>query len=63
MRKRNDGIGSLDLFLIRLTPSPLGNLKFMKMLLSKNKDLVKIKKVKDEERGMETTYITIKRTE
>ena len=33
----------------------------MELLLSKNKDLVKIKKVKDEERGIETTYITIKR--
>ena len=40
-----------------------GDLKFMEVLLTKNKDLVKIKKVKDEERGMETTYITIKRTE
>jgi len=37
------------------------DLKFMEMLLSKNKDLVKIKKVKDEERGIETTYITIKK--
>ena len=39
------------------------DLKFMELLLSKNKDLVKIKKVKDEERGIETTYITIKKTE
>ena len=39
------------------------DLKFMELLLSKNKNLVKIKKVKDEERGIETTYITIKRTE
>ena len=37
------------------------DLKFMELLLSKNKDLVKIKKVKDEERGIETTYITIKK--
>ena len=35
-------------------------MKFMELLLTKNKDLVKIKKVKDEERGPETTYITIK---
>ncbi len=35
----------------------------MELLLSKNKDLVKIKKVKDEECGMETTYITIKNNE
>ena len=35
----------------------------MELLLYKNKDLVKIKKVKDEERGIETTYITIKKTE
>jgi len=33
----------------------------MELLLSKHKDLVKIKKVKDEERGIETTYITIKK--
>jgi len=39
------------------------NFKFMELLLSKHKDLVKIKKVKDEERGIETTYITIKKTE
>ena len=39
------------------------DLKFMELLLSKNKDLVKIKKIKDEERGIETTYITIKKTE
>ena len=39
------------------------DLKFMELLLSKNKNLVKIKKVKDEERGIETTYITIKKTE
>lgn len=39
------------------------DLKFMELLLSKNKDLVKIKKVKDEESGIETTYITIKKTE
>ena len=39
------------------------DLKFMELLLSKNKDLVKIKKVKDEERGIETTYITIKKRE
>jgi len=39
------------------------DLKFMELLFSKNKDLVKIKKVKDEERGIETTYITIKKTE
>ena len=39
------------------------DLKFMELLLSKNKDLVKSKKVKDEERGIETTYITIKKTE
>ena len=39
------------------------DLKFMELLLSKNKDLVKIKKVKDEERGIETTYITIKKNE
>ena len=39
------------------------DLKFMELLLSKHKDLVKIKKVKDEERGIETTYITIKKTE
>ena len=37
------------------------DLKFMELLLSKNKDLVKIKKVKDEECGIETTYITIKK--
>jgi len=37
------------------------DLKFMEMLLSKNKNLVKIKKVKDEECGIETTYITIKK--
>ena len=37
--------------------------KFMELLLSKHKDLVKIKKVKDEEGGIETTYITIKKTE
>lgn len=35
------------------------DLKFMELLLSENKDLVKIKKVKDEERGIETAYITI----
>ena len=34
------------------------DLKFMELLLSENKDLVKIKKVKDEERGIETAYIT-----
>ena len=39
------------------------DLKFMELLLTKNKDLAKIKKVKDEERGIETTYITIKKTE
>ena len=39
------------------------DLKFMELLLSKNKDLVKIKKVKDEECGIEITYITIKKTE
>ena len=39
------------------------DLKFMELLLSKNKDLVKIKKVKDEECGVETTYITIKKAE
>ncbi len=39
------------------------DLKFMELLLSKHKDLVKIKKVKEEERGIETTYITIKKTE
>ncbi len=39
------------------------DLKFMELLLSKNKDLVKIKKVKDEERGLETTYITIRKNE
>ena len=38
------------------------DLKFKELLLSKNKDLVKIKKVKDEERGIEITYITIKKT-
>ena len=35
------------------------DLKFMELILSENKDLVKIKKVKDEERGIETAYITI----
>ena len=39
------------------------DLKFMELLLSKNKDLVKIKKVKDEECGIEITYITIKKNE
>lgn len=39
------------------------DLKFMELLFSKHKDLVKIKKVKDEEYGIETTYITIKKTE
>ena len=39
------------------------DLKFMELFLSKHKDLVKIKKVKDEESGIETTYITIKKTE
>ena len=39
------------------------DLKFMELLLSKNKDLVKIKKIKDEECGIETTYFTIKKTE
>ena len=39
------------------------DLKFMELLLSKNKNLVKIKKVKDEDSGIETTYITIKKTE
>ena len=39
------------------------DLKFMELLLSKHKELVKIKKVKDEERGIETTYITIKKKE
>ena len=38
------------------------DLKFMELLLSKNKKLVKIKKVKDEELGIETTNITIKKT-
>ena len=38
------------------------DLKSMELLLSKNKDRVKNKKVKDEERGIETTYITIKKT-
>ena len=33
----------------------------MELLLSKHKDLIKIKKVKDEERGLETTYITLKK--
>ena len=33
----------------------------MELLLPKHKDIVKIKKVKDEERGIETTYITIKK--
>jgi len=33
----------------------------MELLLSKNKDLMNIKKVTDEERGIETTYITIKK--
>lgn len=37
------------------------DLKFMELLLSKNKNLAKIKKVKDEERGIETTYITLKK--
>ncbi len=36
-------------------------LKFMELLLSKNKDLMNIKKFMDEERGLETTYITIKK--
>ncbi len=39
------------------------DLKFMELLLSKHKGLVKIKRVKDEERGIETTYITIKNKE
>ena len=38
-------------------------LKFMELLLSQHKDLVKIKKVKDEECGIEMTYITIKNNE
>lgn len=38
------------------------DLKFMELLLSKNKDLVKIKKIKDEDRGIEITYITIRRS-
>lgn len=36
--------------------------KFMELLLSENKDLVKIKKVKGEERGIETAYITIEKS-
>ena len=39
------------------------DLKYMELLLSKHKDLVKIKEAKDEECGIETTYITIKKTE
>lgn len=39
------------------------DLKFIELLLSKHKDLAKIKKVKDKECGIETTYITIKKTE
>lgn len=39
------------------------DLNFMEMLLSKNKDLVKMKKVKDGEHGVEITYIIIKRNE
>ena len=39
------------------------DLKFMEMLLSKNKGFVKMKKVKDDERGIEITYITIRKNE
>ena len=39
------------------------DLKFMEMLLSKNKNLVKMKKVRDEDTGMEITYITIKKNQ
>jgi len=39
------------------------DLKFMELLLSKNKDFVKIKRVKNEERGIEPTYVIIKRKE
>lgn len=37
------------------------DLKFMELLLYENKNYVKIKKIKDDERGIETTYITINR--
>ena len=39
------------------------DLKFIELLFSMNKDLVKMKKIKDEECGIETTYITIKKNE
>ena len=61
--------GNTAICIARFLPSPRmkmlfeEDLKFMELLLSKNKDLVKIKKVNDEERGIEMTYITIKKTE